>query len=547
MRLRPLLAAVAVALVGAAGARAASVCASSCYQAPAGSGPLFMFSGHGWGHGIGMSQYGAFGYAQHGWSFQQILAHYYPGTTLSTTGDTQVRVLLADRRKQLTISSTVPFSVTDGGGRTLALAAGPVTFGPGLVLSGTSLTAPLTFHAGAGGPLSLARAYRGQILVDVVDGKLRAVNIVPLEQYLYGVVPAEMPATWSPEALKAQAVAARSYALATRLAAAPYDVYADTRSQMYLGLSVETAASSAAVDATKQQVLMFAGKIATTYFSSSSGGESTSIADAWGVAPVPYLVAVPDPYDTISPYHNWGPVPVTAQKIGAALKVQGSIMDASTTLNGSGRVNQLDLLTLPPFGGMTQTAVPAGTVQGALGLRSTWFNVGVLSLVPPSPAAPIAYGSTVQLTGLVRGVTGVSLEARLVTGTWQPVGPIVPAADGTVTVTEQPQFTTDYRLATTSAAAAYVRIKVTPAVTLASTATPGAVSGSEQPPLPGAPVTVQQQAADGTWTTVATGAVAADGSFSVPVQLGAGSTYRVVVAPGQGWWPATTAALIAAG
>jgi len=547
MPLRPLVLAFAVALFGAAGARAASVCASSCYQAPAGSGPLFMFSGHGWGHGIGMSQYGAFGYAQHGWSFQQILAHYYPGTTFSTTGDTQVRVLLADRRKRLTISSTVPFTVTDGGGHTLTLAAGPVTFGPGLVLAGTSLTAPLTFHAGAGGPLSLARAYRGQILVDVVDGKLRAVNIVPLEQYLYGVVPAEMPATWAPEALKAQAVAARSYALATRLAAAPYDVYADTRSQMYLGLSVETAASSAAVDATKYQVLMFAGKIATTYFSSSSGGESTSIADAWGVAPVPYLVAVPDPYDTISPYHNWGPVPVTAQKIGAALKVQGSIMDASTTLNGSGRVNQLDLLTLPPFGGMTQTAVPAGTVQGALGLRSTWFNVGVLSLVPASPAAPIAYGSTVQLTGLVRGVTGVALEARLVTGTWQPVGPIVPAADGTVTLTEQPQFTTDYRLATTSAAAAYVRIKVTPAVTLSSTATPGAVSGSEQPPLPGAPVTVQQQAADGTWATVATGAVAADGSFSIPVQLAAGSTYRVVVAPGQGWWPATTASLIAAG
>jgi len=547
-RLLALLAAAA-ALLAVGSARAASVCSTSCYQAPAGSGPLFMFSGHGWGHGIGMSQYGAYGYALHGWSFQQILAHYYPGTALSSTAGAPIRVLLADRKKKLTISSTVPFTVTDGTGRTTTLAAGPVSFGPELALAagGQALTAPLTFQAGAGGPLSLTRPYRGQIQVDVVDGKLRAVNIVPLEQYLYGVVPAEMPSTWAPEALKAQAVAARSYALATRLAAAPFDVYSDTRSQMYLGLSVESPALSAAVDATKHQVVMFNGKVATTYFSSSSGGETISIADAWGVAPTPYLIAVADPYDSISPYHNWGPVPVTAQKIGAALKVQGSIMDASTTLNGSGRVNVLNLLMLPPFGAMTQTAVPAGTVEGALGLRSTWFNVGILSLVPSAASVPIPYGSSIQLTGLVRGVAGVSLEARPVAGTWQPVGPIATAADGTVQLTEQPQITTDYRLATASAAAAYVRVKVTPAVQLSSTPTPGAVTGTEQPVLPAAPVTVQQQGSDGKWTIVATGAVADDGSFSVPVQLTAGSTYRVVVAPGSGWWPATTASLTAVG
>jgi stage II sporulation protein D len=547
MLARPLAFVFVAALLAVGSARAASVCSTSCYEAPAGSGPLFMFSGHGWGHGIGMSQYGAYGYALHGWTYQQILAHYYPGTTLASTTATPIRVLLAERRKTLTISSTVPFSVTDGAGKTTALPAGPVSLGPDLTLGGQVLTAPLTFRPGAGGPLSLTRAYRGQIQVDVVDGKLRAVNIVPLEQYLYGVVPAEMPATWAQESLKVQAVAARSYALATRLAAAPFDLYADTRSQMYLGLSVETPATSAAVDATKNQVLMFNGRIATTYFSSSSGGETTSIADAWGVAPLPYLVAVPDPFDTISPYHNWGPVPVTASKIASALKVQGSVMDASTTVNGSGRVSTLDLLTLPPFGALTQTAFAAGKVQGALGLRSTWFSVGILSLVPPAQSVPIPYGSSVQLTGLVRGVAGVSLEARPVAGTWQPVGPITPAADGTVQLTEQPQITTDYRLATSSAAAAYVRIKVTPAVQLSSTPAPDSVAGAEQPPLPGAPITVQQQNPDGTWTTLATGAVADDGSFSVPMQLTAGSTYRVVVAPGHGWWPATTAALTAAG
>jgi len=552
MRRRLLLLASLAALLAAGSARAASVCSTTCYQAPAGSGALFMFSGHGWGHGIGMSQYGAWGYALHGWTYQQILAHYYPGTTLATTPGSQIRVLLADKRNRLTISSTVPFTVVDGSGRTHTLAAGPVSFGPDLSLpvdgqaAPQPLTAPLTFRAGPGGPLTLTRPYRGQIQVDVVDGKLRAINIVALEQYLYGVVPAEMPSTWAPQALEAQAIAARSYALATRLAAAPYDVYSDTRSQMYLGLSVESPATSAAVDATKHQVVMFNGKIATTYFSSSSGGETSSIADAWGVAPLPYLVSVPDPFDTLSPYHNWGPVPVTAQKIASALKVKGSVMDASTTLNASGRVSAIDLLTQLPLTGLTQTAVPGGTLQGALGLRSTWFSVGVLSLVAPSPSVPVSYGSSVALTGLARGVTGVALETRPPNGAWQAVGPVTPAPDGTVALTEQPQSTTDYRLATSAAAAAYVRIKVAPAVQLSTTPTPGAVSGAEQPVLAAAPVTVQQQAPDGTWTTLATGAVAADGSFSVPVQLAAGSTYRVVVAPGQGW-AAATAPLTAVG
>ena len=163
---------------------------------------------------------------------------------------------------------------------------------------------------GKGGPLTLTRAYRGRIDVDVVDGKLRALNVLPLEQYLYGVVPAEMPSAWAPEALKSQAVAARSYALATRQVGAPFDVYSDTRSQMYLGIASETPATNAAVSATKRQVLFYKGTIATTFFSSTSGGKTES-SQAWTGTALPYLVSVPDPYDDISPYHDWGPVPVT--------------------------------------------------------------------------------------------------------------------------------------------------------------------------------------------------------------------------------------------
>ncbi len=556
---------VALAVLLAAGsARAGSVCTGSCYAAPAGSGALFIFTGHGWGHGVGMSQYGAYGYAQHGWAYPKILAHYYPGTRLGATPTTTIRVLLADKQKTVKISSTVPFTVTDGSGTAHTLPAGAFSVGTGLRLPVDGgplqgLTAPLTFAPGAGGPLTLGRAYRGQILVDVVDGKLRAINVLPLEQYLYGVVPAEMPSSWLPNALDAQAVAARSYALATRQLAAPFDVYSDTRSQMYLGIGREQPSTTAAVDATARQVLLYKGAVAATFFSSSSGGQTSSNVDAWGGKPLPYLVSVPDPYDVISPFHDWGPVPVTAQTLAKDLHVVGTLADVTTTLNLSGRVAQLELTTqssLAPF--PLQTAVGANTVESALGLRSTWFDVGVMSLAPPLPSLPVLYGSTVQLSGVIRGIDGVSLEQRPSASTWQPVGPIFAQANGTLQLTETPTITTDYRLATPQAAAAYVRIKVMPVVTLSPPPAPAptALQGTITPVLPGAPVQIQQLGPDGTtWTTVATGVVdpavaaattGATGTFTVPVTLTAG-TYRALIAPGHGYSPGTSAPLVVSG
>ena len=559
---RAISAAAVAALVAVGAASARSVCTGTCYVAPAGSGPLFLFSGHGWGHGVGMSQYGAYGYAQHGWTYPQILAHYYPGTTLGKTATTTIRVLLADKQKTLKISSTAPFTVTDGAGRSHSLAAGAFSFGTGLRLPVDGgplqgLTAPVTFSPGAGGPLTLGRAYRGQILVDVVDGKLRAINVVPLEQYLHGVVPAEMPSTWLPQALEAQAVASRSYALATRQLAAPFDVYSDTRSQMYLGIGSETTAATAAVDATAGRVVLFRGTVATTVFSSSSGGETSSSVDAWGGKPTPYLVSVPDPYDAISPFHDWGPVPVTAQALAEALHVTGTVADVSTTLNPSGRVSQLQLTTLAPLSTFPLlSAFGGGTVESALGLRSTWFSVGVLSLAPPAPSAPVPFGSSVQLSGVIRGMSGVSLEQRPNAGAWTPVGPVAPEPDGTIELTETPTITTDYRLATPQAAAAYVRVKVMPVVTLAPAATPTAFQGTITPALPGAPVQIQELSPTGlTWTTVATGAVdpvaaattpVTTGTFTVPLQLAPG-TYRAVIAPGHGYSPGTSAPVTVSG
>lgn len=524
---------VAAAAAGSAAATGnAPACTGSCFVAPAGSGPLFLISGHGFGHGVGMSQYGAYGYAQHGATFQQILAHYYPGTTLATAPATTFRVLLADKQRRVVISSEVPFTVRDASGTTVTLAAGAVTVTPGLVVGGQALTAPLLFRPGRGGPLALKRPYRGRILVDVVDGKLRAIDVVGLEQYLAGVVPAEMPATWSPEALKAQAVAARSYALATRNVAAPYDAYADTRSQMYLGISAESPATTAAVSATKGQVLLYDGKVATTYFSSTSGGRTESSLD-WNGTPLPYLVSVPDPYDTISPYHDWGPVPVTAAAIARALKLTAPILDASTVPNQAGRVARLNVVTPP-----ATVAVSAATLRAAIGLRSTWFSIGVISLTAPAPSSPVAYGSPLTLFGLVRGVAGtVTLEQRPAGGTWEAVGPV---DAGTLKLTQRPTITTDYRLATPTAAGAFVRVRVAPSVTL-TTFTPTEVAGSEQPVLMGAAVQVQQQSPEQTWSTVAAAPVAADGTFSVPVSLAPGGTYRVTVGPAAGYVAATTA------
>ena len=190
-----------------------------------------------------------------------------------------------------------------------------------------ALTPPLTLSPAGGSTLTLGRAYRGRLSVDVVNGKLRAINVLPLEQYLYGVVPAEMPSAWLPAALEAQAVAARSYALAGRRAGAPFDV--SSSGQSYLGVSVETPAATQAVDVTAGEVLLYNGNVADTLFSSSSGGRSQSAVDAFGSPGRPYLVSVDDPYDTISPYHDWGPVAVTGKTLGKALGVTGRVTDAT--------------------------------------------------------------------------------------------------------------------------------------------------------------------------------------------------------------------------
>src|SRR6185436_9980306 len=126
MSIRPL----AIALVAALGLAGASPVASKTVPPPTiRTQPTFFVTGHGWGHGLGMSQYGAYGYAQHGWKYDAIIKHYYTGTTIGQAPVTKVRVLLADKAKQVTIASSLPFQVLDGTGSKHALDAGSYVVG----------------------------------------------------------------------------------------------------------------------------------------------------------------------------------------------------------------------------------------------------------------------------------------------------------------------------------------------------------------------------------------------------------------------------------
>lgn len=422
------------------------------YVAPRGSGALFLISGHGWGHGVGMGQWGAEGYALHKYAYEDILAAYYPGTVLSQTTVRNIRVLLADGKARLTVSSDQPIAVVDGTGATHTFPAGRTQ-----LTSALPYPAPLTLSPSRGSMLTLGNAYRGRFVISLVNGKLRAINVVTLQQYLDGNVPAEMPSSWLPNALDVQAVASRSYALAGRKPGAAYDVALS--SQSYLGVAAETPQGNAAVDATKGEVLTYGGKVATTVYSSSTGGWTQSAADAWGGG-APYLVSVKDPYDTISPYHVWGPVPVTGRDLAAALGVSGKPVDATVTRNGSKRVAQIDVV-VSAHGSKTDATATGNAVAAALSLRSAWFSVGVLSLLPPSPHVAVSPGTTVTLTGTVHGVNDVVLQARPLGGAWAELKQVTPnPRTGAIAINVAPTVTTDYRLSTTADAAAYIRISV---------------------------------------------------------------------------------------
>ena len=472
-----------------------------------------ILTGHGWGHGMGMSQYGAYGYALHGWSAAQILHHYYVGTTIGLDPPSTVRVLLSEGHRRVRLGSASPWRVVDGAGTSLTLPAGPLVVSASLLLAGHQLVSPLSFSSAAS-PLAFGkRPYHGSFLV-ISNGKsLQVVNVVGMESYLDGVVGSEMPGFWPAAALQAQAVAARSYALAQLedvVTASPFDLYDDSRSQVYGGIDAESPAVSAAVAATAHEVVLYGGKVATTYYSSSSGGETVSAAEAIGT-PVPYLVAVPDPYDTLSPFHNWGPVLVGAATAGTELGLVGPARGSADRKRSLAprryRDRRLPGRRPEPRGQSSRRGPRAALelVRGRLAAADPARR-------PRGPRRPSA-----SLSGLARGVSGgVWLEAMSGRRLGAPVDEILPGPGGAFSVGLTPTVTTRYRLAAGTIRAAAVTVAVAASVT--ASLGEGGVAGSVTPAVSGGSVSLQRQNGN-SWITVATGSTGEAGVFSIPAQL----------------------------
>jgi stage II sporulation protein D len=257
-----------------------------------------VISGAGDGHGVGMSQDGALGYAEHGWSYRAILAHYYQHTTIGT----------------LPRATSVKVSI---GGHVKRLA---------------------------------------------------------LEAYVRGVLAAEMPAAWPPAALEAQAVASRTYAITAHAGGSRFDVYSDTRSQVYLGKAAETPSTNAAVAATAGQVVTYAGAPAITYFHADSGGHTESVQYGFpGSTPEPWLVGVADPYD-VGPLRKWS---VSMSFAAAARRLKGLLDGSFRGIEVIRRGSSPRIVSAYVLGSRGRTLVGGPELAARLGLYDSWayFNV----------------------------------------------------------------------------------------------------------------------------------------------------------------------------
>lgn len=346
--------------------------------APAQASVSWLVKGHGFGHGVGVSQYGAYGYAKHGKGYRFILAHYYTGTTIGTLqGPRIVRVLLE------IASGDVGFrGATSACGKALDPRRGYEAHrnGSRVKLRGSG-GKPLAdcgrkLRAAGNGQIAISGlgAYRGALEVVPTEsdpGSLNVVNALALEQYVKGVIPNESPPSWPQAELRAQAIESRSFALTADVGGNGFDLYSDTRSQVYGGLSTETSPTNAAAAATRGQVVLYRGKVAETFFSACSGGQTESVQNVFFGPAVPYLVGVPDPYDYYCPLHNWTlrfSGPEISSRLGAYLK--GRLKKVVVTKRGvSPRI-----VTAKLYGTGGVTTASGEQLEAALGTYSTWMS-----------------------------------------------------------------------------------------------------------------------------------------------------------------------------
>jgi stage II sporulation protein D len=384
----------------------------------AGAATRWSLKGAGWGHGIGMSQWGANGYAAHGADHRTILRHYYKGTAIAKRESDIVRVLLAPNRSKLSFrgAGTVDGLELDPGETYEATRSGATVVlrnAKGDVLKRATEIATVT---GSPRVRLLGTAangvrdgiYRGTLEIRTAVGTgLNAVNALELESYVRGVVPNESPSSWPAAALEAQAVAARTYAITTDAGGRGFDQYADTRSQVYRGYLSETPTTGAAVDSTRGEIVTYGGKAVVTYFFSTSGGYTEDIENVFVGAPAePWLQGVEDPYDNSSPYHRWGPYSFSRRALSAKLGswVRGRFKGIKVLERGvSPRVVRATVR-----GSRGSTVVTGPQLRTRLGLRDSWFYVKRVS----TKAKRGLRARTVRSSRAVAAITGSVSAAR---------------------------------------------------------------------------------------------------------------------------------------
>jgi len=290
----------ALAALRGSGASYAATCPPA---APPGS---VRFCGHGWGHGVGLGQWGAKGMASAGLGYRFIDQHFYSGASWASlaTANTPIHVGVLWGTATYQVVPSGPAQIVSGT-QVRNVAAGQTV---SLSLSGglqkvipTSAGTRLTVY----GPSGRYHGYRGTIVAQPSGGLLYIINVLPIEDYLRGL--GEVPSSWPLEAIKAQIVAARCYALTHMGSTALYDVDDTTQFQVYRGIDSESASQNAAVDQTAGQVLMYGGRVIEAFFSASDGGHTANVSDVFGgsLATYPYLRGVLDPWDVVAPRHTW--------------------------------------------------------------------------------------------------------------------------------------------------------------------------------------------------------------------------------------------------
>jgi SpoIID/LytB domain protein len=509
---------------------------------------LFVLKGKGNGHGVGMSQWGAYGLAigyavDHPHTYQEILAHYFQDTKLGNRSGASVLVSLASGRSSVTIGSGAAFEVSDSD-RTASHDAGSAEVKKNsagrIKVEGIrgAFDSPATF-APTTRPMKLgSMRYRGKLIVKIVSGRLQVLNRVGIDAYARGVVTLESLDSWgdegAQEALNAQAVAARSYGLYKFLhgggncggALCP-----DTRDQVYGGIAGETANGNEAVDATLGKVVTYAGDVAETFFSSSSGGHTAASVDTWG-GDLAYLQSVSDPADLnpSNPHRSWV-VLRTASEFQRQLSLERRPTDAVISQRASGRARAI----MAKSGSWSQTVTDSPTTsafgseyfRGALGLKSGRFWLGVQAI--RADKSSVQCGDRVRLYVFAHDVGSVSAQQRPAgSSTWTSIS--LNKIDATHwKATRRPCTSMDYRVVSGQATGPKIHVSVSPSIAFAATQQADGLDGRITPIVPGSLVTVERRGTDG-WEPVAYATVGEDGTFDTEFPVSEG-VYRATVSP----------------